>query len=98
MSNQERQVVKRREPRTVWMDGAILDRYAMKIGPTGIAVYLTLCLYASKCEDGRRPTQREIARCAGCSLPTVRQALSRLEQAGLISVEPHCYKLLDVAA
>lgn len=74
-----------RKPAWYWIDNAVLKEYGPQIGPTGIAIYNVLALHA----NGNReawPSNARMAEMLGITVPTVRSAIQRLEESGLITV------------
>ena len=97
------------EANSHWKEDAVLYEFGPEIGLAGIAVYDVLTMFAqsSGSDSGRvaYPSISRIAGILGCSAPTVRSALKKLEDAGLIQVQQrsedggslsHCYTLLNV--
>lgn len=81
-----------------WIQKVVIQEYAKKIRPIGIAVYNLL---ASLADSSQRcfPSQKYIADCLGYSRPYISKTLKLLERNGLIKVEKrsryHCvYYLL----
>ena len=70
-----------------WVDNAVIDDYAPRIGAYGIAVYTVLVRYAD--QDGRCfPSYQKIAQTLGLSRNTVIKTVRNLVEAGILSVQP----------
>jgi biotin operon repressor len=83
-----------------WIPKVVIQEYAPKVGPMGIAVYNFLASMADR-NQSCFPSQQYIADRLGYSRPTVNKALNRLQDHGLIRKETrsryHCvYRLLRV--
>ena len=68
-----------------WVPKTVIQRYAVSIGPIGIAVYNVLASMADK-EQECFPSQKYIADRLGYSRATVNKALKVLKDYGLIAV------------
>ena len=69
-----------------WVSKAVIQRYAVSIGPIGIAVYNVLASMADK-EQECFPSQKYIADRLGYSRATINKALKVLKDYGLIAVK-----------
>jgi predicted transcriptional regulator len=83
-----------------WIHKAVIQKYAPKVGSTGIAVYSFLASLADK-NQSCFPSQKYIAQHLGYSRATISRVLKLLEKNGLIKREKrsryHCiYHLLKV--
>lgn len=94
-----------RRPGWCWLDNAVIDDYAPRIGAHGLAVYLVLVRFADR--DGNCfPAHQKIMDLLGLSRNTVKKALDALTDAGLLRVAArrgddgsqtsHLYTLLHV--
>jgi Fe2+ or Zn2+ uptake regulation protein len=71
-----------------WVNNAILDEYGQRLGPYGLAVYQALCRHANNKSQECWPSKALLARETGMSFRSVRNALLRLEELGLIVIIP----------
>src|SRR5450759_3281123 len=69
-----------------WVSKAVIQRYAVSIGPIGIAVYNVLASMADKQQECF-PSQKYIADRLGYSRATINKALKVLKDYGLIAVK-----------
>jgi len=82
------QIRDQRSPGWLWLRNEILDEYASRLGPTGIATYVALCRYAGNRSQECWPSMATLAEAIGVSSrTTVAKALERIEEAGLIRIE-----------
>lgn len=84
MSNNDIVVDERALP-LLWMDRDMLKTHGAALGVYGIAVYMALVFFVNA--DGEcYPSQKTIANMIGCGERSVRDALGRLKNLGLISI------------
>lgn len=76
-----------RKPGWLWLRNEVIDQYGAKIGAAGIAVYVALCRYADNDSQECFPSQAALGTSLGLSPPTVRKALGKLVECGLIASE-----------
>lgn len=76
-----------RQPGHFWADNEIVDDYLPIIGAYGFAVYMLLCKYADAKTGQCDPSVGGMAKKLQISPPTVKKALTALEECGLISVK-----------
>ena len=69
-----------------WIDKAIIQRYAPRIGASGIAVYNALASFANSKTQSCFPTQKALADMLGLSRRTVARKIKLLRESGLIEV------------
>jgi len=69
-----------------WIDKAIIQKYAPRIGASGIAVYNALALFANSKTQSCFPTRKALADILGLSRRTVARKINVLRQSGLIEV------------
>lgn len=84
-----------------WMEKAVIQKYAPKVGALGIAVYNYLASLANA-KQFCFPSQRRIGEVLGYSRTTINRAVKRLEKNGLIQVDrsgryQHTYTLLKTS-
>lgn len=77
----------KRKDNWFWIDNIILERYGAEIGPYGIALYCALCKYASNETQTSYPSQASLGKLLGMTPPTVRAALKKLVECGLVEYE-----------
>lgn len=70
-----------------WFDHTIIDEYAMKIGPFGIAVYMALVRYANNNDQTCYPSYETLQERLGFSRRSVARAIEILVEYGLIAKE-----------
>lgn len=68
-----------------WMDDEYLNGYGKIFGPTGIAVYMSLCRHADNETQQCFPAQEKIAEEIGVTPRTVRRYIKAFEEAHIIS-------------
>src|SRR6187402_1112784 len=74
-----------RKPGWFWADNCIIDRYAVKVGVHGVAVYMMLVRHLNR--DGECwPSTATIARTLGISQRTVVTSIKRLVAENLVEV------------
>jgi hypothetical protein len=83
----EIQIRDKRTKKRFFVDNVFLDGYGNKLGPYGIAVYITLCRYANLDEQTCYPSVRTIAERTGMSENKARDCTRELEKLGLISIQ-----------
>jgi hypothetical protein len=76
-----------RQPGHFWADNEIVDDYLPIIGAYGFAVYMLLCKYADAKTGQCDPSVGGMAKRLQISPPTVKKALTTLEECGLISIK-----------
>lgn len=76
----------RRKPGWWWADNEVLDKHGAFLKAGGIAVYAALCRIAGERRKAW-PSYRKLAELTGMGRTGVRDAISRLESVGLLSVE-----------
>lgn len=99
----------RRRANWHWKENDVIYEFASEIGLAGICVYDVLTMFARNTGEGSErvawPSTARIADALSVTKPTVRSALQRLEEVGLVRVERRCldgvntshhYTLLDV--
>ncbi|MFH1970881.1 MAG: helix-turn-helix domain-containing protein [Patescibacteria group bacterium] len=69
-----------------WIDKAIIQKYAPRIGASGIAVYNALASFANSKTQSCFPTQKALADMLGLSRRTVARKIKSLRQSALIEV------------
>jgi len=84
--NSKTEVRGRRNGDWYWIDRAVIQKYAQKIGAVGIAVYNLLASLADR-NQSCFPSQKYIAECLGYSRPYINRTLKLLESNGLIKIE-----------
>lgn len=77
----------RRRQNWLWVDNEIITEYGAQIGTTGIALYCALAMYANKTRECW-PSRATLARQLAVSEQTVGKYLSKLEEVGLVRIEP----------
>lgn len=75
-----------RQPGHFWADNEIADEYLPQIGIYGFAVYMLLARYADSKTGQCDPSVSGLASKLGISAPTVRTALDKLKDTGLITI------------
>lgn len=75
-----------RQPGHFWADNEIVDDYLPAIGVYGFAVYMMLAKHSNAKTGQCDPSVEGLARKLGISSPTVRKALDKLEETGLITI------------
>lgn len=75
-----------REPGHFWADNEIIDHYLPAIGIYGFAVYMLLTKFADHKTGQCDPSVEGMARKLGISAPTIRKALEKLKEHGLITI------------
>lgn len=75
-----------REPGHFWADNEIIDHYLPAIGIYGFAVYMLLTKFADHKTGQCDPSVEGLARKLDISAPTVRKALEKLKDHGLITI------------
>lgn len=76
-----------RQPGHFWADNEIVDEYLPIIGIYGFAVYMLLTKHADSKTGQCDPSVSGLAAKLGISAPTVRAALDKLKDAGLITIK-----------
>ena len=76
-----------RQASWLWLDNDILDLYGNELGATAIAVYVALCRFAGNSSQQCWPSHATIAERVGATPPTVRKAIAKLAEVGLVTVE-----------
>lgn len=77
----------RRQSGHFWADNEIVDDYLPIIGAYGFAIYMLLCKYADSKTGQCDPSVGGMAKKLQISPPTVKKALTALEECGLIKIE-----------
>jgi len=75
----------KRQPGHFWADNEVYTKYGPTIGIDGFAVYMALCQYANEASQAW-PSISTLAKQLDAAPNTIRKALGKLEDAGLISV------------
>lgn len=70
-----------------WFDHAIIDEYAIKVGPFAVVVYMALVRFANNQDQTCYPSYDTIQARLGLSRKTVAEALQKLVAAGLVAKE-----------
>lgn len=83
-----------RQPGHFWADNEVVEDYLPTIGVYGFAVYMLLAKYADSKTGQCDPSIGGMAKKLGVSAPTVRAALDKLKEAGLITIR-HRHKARD---
>jgi len=103
MSESDEPIVIRdnREPGWFWSPNELLDIYGPIIGVYGIAVYMALARRADNTSQKTWPGLRSMAKTLGTGRRQVREAIEKLEAAGVITVErrprqTHRYTLVNL--
>lgn len=77
-----------REPGHFWADNEIVEEYLPGIGVYGFAVYMLLCKYADAKTAECDPAIPTMAKTLDVSDNTIKKALRKLRDVGLIKIEP----------
>ena len=80
------QVRDRRGGHWFWIHNDLIKRAGPHIGPTGVAVYNVLAMYANEANQTCYPSRNNIARLLGISRDKVRHAIEKLKRLHLIEV------------
>lgn len=85
-----------------WVHKTVLEKYASKIGSTGIAIYNALCYFSNQHNQSAFPSYKTIGKFAGCSEATVKRVLPVLEKNKLVQRAKrgrysYIYTLLKIA-
>lgn len=80
------QVRDRRAGKWFWLHNDLIKRAGPHIGPTGVAVYNVLAMYANEANQTCFPSRTNIARLLGISRDKVRHAIEKLKRLHLIEV------------
>jgi replication initiation and membrane attachment protein DnaB len=91
----------RRKPGWFRVDDELIEVYGPEIGVHGIAVYAAICKHADSKEESK-PGLRRLCAKLKIGREKLLKTLAKLEEVGLISIEPgdrnsvNVYTLLDV--
>ena len=90
-----------REPGWFWAPNELLDEHGPTIGAYGVATYMLLARRANNESQESWPGLRSMAKTLGTGRRQVREAIEKLEAAGIIAVEhrprqTHRYTLLNI--
>lgn len=77
----------RRNCNWFWMDNNFLRGWGKTLGPSAIAVYSCLCMFASEEHGTCYPSITKMADMLGITRQTVITAIKKLEECGMIDVE-----------
>jgi hypothetical protein len=77
----------KRNPGWTWINGEIIKVYAAQIKTTAVAVYCALCSFTNNDSQDCFPSHATLCTLLGISEPTLRTALDKLIEYGLIEVD-----------
>jgi biotin operon repressor len=86
LNHDHHQVRKLKNGDWYWIQKAVIQEYAARIGPMAVMVYNLLASQADRCQSCF-PSQKYMAERLGCSRSTVNKAVKTLAAAGLIGIE-----------
>lgn len=70
-----------------WVNNEIVDDYAPRLGGTALLVYMVLCRYADNSTAECHPSQSRLAKVCEVEERTIRRAIVKLVEVGLVSKE-----------
>lgn len=86
--DEQTEIRDRRRRSWIWVESALIDLYGARIGPYGIAAYVTLSRFANNETQTAFPSLRKLAKLAGMTVLTLRKTLQDLARLNLIRITP----------